>query len=53
MTSNVDVTEIKISRKIKFEKKAKMVREIFEDNDEELNDMGIRIRGINRKAYTE
>lgn len=53
MTSNVDATEIEISRKAKLDKKAKMVREIFEENDEELNDLKIRIRGFNRWAQSE
>ena len=52
MDNNEDVTEIKILHKARTEKKAKLIRERFQETDEELDDLQIRIRGYNRKSYT-
>ena len=49
--TNDDITEKKIIHKARVEKKAKLIREIFEDSDDELQDLNIRIRGHNRMSY--
>jgi hypothetical protein len=51
--TNDDITEKKIIHKARIEKKAKLIREIYNDSDDELQDLNIRIRGYNRRSYID
>lgn len=51
MTNNGDIVEKKVMHKARVEKKAKLISEIFEDSDNELQDLNIKIRGYNRRCY--
>lgn len=51
MTNNSGVEEIKALHKVRVERKAKMIRDLYEDSDDELMDLGVKIRGNNRRSY--
>ena len=51
--TNDDITEKKILHKARVEKKAKLIREICDDSDDELSDLNIRVRGFNRRSYID